>query len=196
MSTAEPGPTRSRAATEERSGARRDRERREAATALAGLARQEALEAEPVDGQPADGQGGEHGAGPRHGGDAYVVLDGSCHQPVARVGDARHPGVGDQHDAVAGEQRLEQGRRAGLLVALEVGHDTTRQGDVEVGAQPLEPAGVLGRDDVRAGELGGEPGRCVTGLPDRGAREDQDASHGSDHVRPGSRDEVWLEFRS
>ena len=36
----------------------------------------------------------------------------------------------------------------------------------------------------------------VTGLPDRGAREDQDASHGSDHVRPGSGHEVWLEFRS
>ena len=145
--------------------------------ALARLARQEALEAEPVDRQPADGQRGQHGAGSGDGRDAYVVLDRGHDQPVARVGHARHPRVGHQHDPLAGQQRLEQRGRAGLLVALEVGHDPTGQRDPEVGAQPLEPPGVLGRDDVGAGELGGQPRWRVAGLPDRGAREDEDASH-------------------
>ena len=155
------------------------RQRGQTARPLAGLAGQEALEAEAVDRQPADGESSEYGAGPGHGGDPDVVLDRGHDEAVARVGDARHPGVGDQHHAVAGEQRLEQHGGAGLLVALEVGHHATGDRDADVGAEALEPSGVLRGHDVRAGELGGQPGRRVAVLADRGAREDQDSRHGA-----------------
>ena len=45
--------------------------------------------------------------------------------------------------------------------------------DPEVGRQPAQPAGVLGRDDVGAGQLGGQPRRRVVGPPDRRRREHQ-----------------------
>ena len=153
----------------------------EPAGALARLARQEPLEAEPVDGQPRDRERGEHGGGTRHGGHQHVRLHRGRDQPVARVGDAGHPGVGHQQHPVAGQQRLEQDRRPGRLVALEVGDHPAGDGDAQVGGQPLEPAGVLGGDHVGGRELLGEPWGCVRDPADGGRGEHEHAglrSHG------------------
>ena len=113
--------------------------------------------------------------GPGHRGDRHVGLDRRGHQPVAGVGDAGHPRVGHQQHPLAGQQRLEQHRRARGLVALEVGHHPAGDGHAQVGGQPLEPAGVLGGHHVGVGELLGQPGRRVLHPPDRGRGEDEDA---------------------
>ena len=70
-----------------------------------------------------------------------VVLDRRRDQPVAGVGDARHPGVGDQQHPLAGQQRLEQDGGPRGLVALEVGHDPAADGDAEVGGRADAAAG-------------------------------------------------------
>ena len=101
---------------------------RQPAGALPRLAGQEALEAEPVDRQTGDGQRGQHRRRPGDAGDADPVLDRGGDQPVAGVGHARHPGVGDEHDPLAGDQRLQQHRRPRALVALEVGHHPAGHG--------------------------------------------------------------------
>ena len=55
-----------------------------AGPALAGLARQEALEAEPVAGQAGQRERGGHGARPGRGGDRHAGLDRGPDQPVTR----------------------------------------------------------------------------------------------------------------
>ncbi len=82
-----------------------------------------------------------------------VALDGRRDQPEARVGHRRHPGVGDQQRPARRLERLDERRRAGGLVALEVGHHPARGRHAEVGAQPPQPAGVLGGHHVGRGEL-------------------------------------------
>ena len=156
----------------------------EPAGPLARLAWQEALEAEPVDRQAGDRERGQHRRRAGDAGDGDVPLDGRRDEPVARVGDAGHAGVGDQHDAVATEERLQQGLGAEVLVALEVGHHPAGDLDPEVGGQAPQPPGVLGRDHVGALQLGGEPGRGVVGAADgrRGQHEHAGRfGHGTDH---------------
>jgi hypothetical protein len=68
-----------------------------------------------------------------------------------------------------------QGRGAGGLVAREVGHHPTGGRHAEVGAQPLEAAGVLRGDHVGAGQLLGEPRRGVADPADRGGGEHEQA---------------------
>ena len=125
------------------------------------------------------------------------VLHRRGHQPVAGVGDARHAGVGGEHHALPGEQRLDQGGRARRLVALEVGDDPAGDGDPQLGGQPPEPAGVLGRDDVGPGELLGQPRRRVRHPADRGRREDEHAgfAHVPHHRRPERRRTQLLTVR-
>ena len=72
-------------------------------------------------------------------------------------------------------QRFEQRRGAGGLVALEVGHHPAGDRHTEVGAEPLEAAGVLGGDHVGAGQLLGQPGRGVADPADRGGGEHEQA---------------------
>ena len=124
---------------------------------LAGLARQEALEAEPVDRQPGHGERGQHRRRAGYGDHVDARLQRRDDEPVARVGDARHARVGDQQHPLAGQHRLDQGGGARRLVALEVGHHPTPDGHAEVARQPRQPAGVLGGDHVGRGELVGEP---------------------------------------
>ena len=68
---------------------------------------------------------------------------------------------------------LDQLGRAALLVALEVGDDPPGHGDAEVPGEPVQPAGVLGGDDVGAGELLAQPGRGVAEVAQRRAEQDQ-----------------------
>ena len=51
--------------------------------------------------------------GPGHRGDRDAALDRGRHQPVARVGHRRHPGIGDQQHPLARLERLDQHRRCG-----------------------------------------------------------------------------------
>ena len=78
--------------------------------------------------------------------------------------------------------------RAGGLVALEVGHHPTADGDAEITHQPLEAAGVLGRDHVGRGELLGEPRRRVGDPADRGRREDEHTGLGHVAIMSGAAD--------
>ena len=96
--------------------------------------------------------------GPGTHGDPDAGGDGRRNQAIAGVGHRGHPGVGDQQDAGAAREVLDQGRRPGVLVALEVGDDPTGHLEPEVARQPTQPAGVLGGDDVGRRELVGEPG--------------------------------------
>ena len=63
-------------------------------------------------GSPRHRQRGEHRGRARDGGHRDAGLDRGGHQPVAGVGDRRHPGVGDQQHPLAGLQRLDQLRGA------------------------------------------------------------------------------------
>ena len=154
--------------------------------ALPGLAGQEALEAEPVHRQARDGQRGEHRGRAGDGGDGDVLGDRGGHQAVARVGDAGHPRVGHQQHPLAVAERVEQLRGARGLVALEVGHHPPGEGDAEVVAEPLEPAGVLGGDDVGSGQLLGQPRRRVADPADRGGGQHQQAGALGSVGRSGS----------
>ena len=148
----------------------------EPAGALARLARQEALEAEPVDRQPRHRERGQHRRRTGYGDHVDAGLERRGDQPVAGVGDARHAGVGHQQHPLAGQQRLDQGRRAGRLVALEVGDHPAADGHAEVAGEPRQPPGVLGGDHVGRRELVGQPRRRVVDPSDRGRSEHQHAT--------------------
>src|SRR5690606_14139471 len=64
----------------------------------------------------------------------------------------------------------------------------------EAAQQALQPAGVLGGDDVGASQLLGQPRRCVADLTDRGRREDDDTLAFSSHARdpPTPPPRVWF----
>ena len=147
----------------------------EHAGALTRLAWEEAVEAEPVHRQARHRERHEHGARSRDAGDAHPGLDRSGDEAVARVGDGRHTGVGDDDDARAGDKALDEVGRAGRLVVLVVADDRPARRDREVGEQSPQAAGVLGRDDVGGGELLREARRGVAGVADRGGREDEGA---------------------
>ena len=83
-------------------------------------------------------------------------------------------------DAVALAQPLDElGGALGLVVLVE-GDDPAGGVDVEVLAEPAQPAGVLGGDDVGEAQLVGEAGRGVPRVTDRGRCQHQHAAaHGS-----------------
>ena len=150
-----------------------------------GLRGQEPLEAEPVHRQAGDRERGEHRRRARDAGDRDARLDRRGHQPVAGVGDARHAGVGDQHDPVAAEERLEQRLGAEVLVALEVGHHP---------AVISIPRSVASRRSRRVSsaattsapcQLGREPRRGVVGPADGRRGEHEHAG------RLGASDRSW-----
>ena len=62
---------------------------------------------------------------------------------------------------------------------LVVAEDRPGGADPEGGAQPAQAPGVLGGDDVGAGDLLREPGSGVPRVADGGGREDEDAGAGS-----------------
>ncbi len=66
----------------------------------------------------------------------------------------------------------------------------------EVGRQPLEPAGVLGRDHVGRGQLLGEPRRRVGDPADRGRREDEHAGSSRPVMRPSQWSSASLPSRA
>ena len=107
----------------------------EGAGPLPGLAREEALEAEAVDGQAGDGERHEDGGRARDAGHPDAGLDGGAHQPVAGIGHRRHPGVGDDEDALPQPEPLDEVGRARGLVVLVEGQDPSRGLDPQVGAQ-------------------------------------------------------------
>ena len=72
--------------------------------------------------------------------------------------------------------RLDQGRGARRLVALEVGDHPTPDAHAQVAREPRQPPGVLGGDDVGRGELVGQPRRRVVDASDRGRSEHQHAT--------------------
>ena len=68
------------------------------------------------------------------------------------------PGVGHEHDPLAVVQRLDAAPGCARC-SLPSKYETTRPPivDAEVGGEAAQPSGVLGRDHVGAGQLGGEP---------------------------------------
>lgn len=86
--------------------------------------------------------------------------------------------VGDQCHHVPAEDDLDQLGGTPLLVALEVGDDSTADSDVEIAGQPGQPASVLCRDHVGADQHLPEPGRGVGGVAERGTEQDQAPSFG------------------
>ena len=103
-------------------------------------------------------------------------VDAGRHQPVARIGDAGHAGVGDEDDVEPCGDGVDEFRRALTLVAVEVGDQSAGDRHAEVGGEPTQAPGVLGRHDVRRGESLRQTRRGVVGPPDRSRRQDQHAS--------------------
>jgi hypothetical protein len=130
---------------------------RERAAPLAGLARQEALEAEPVHGHTGDRQGHENRARPGHAGHRDPDPDRGAHQPVPGVRDRRHPGIRHKDDAVTLEEPVDELARPGRLVVLVVADRLATRLDLEVGGEPTQPSGVLSSQHVGPGQLVAEP---------------------------------------
>ena len=134
---------------------------------LAGAARQEPLEAPAVGGQPRGDQRRRDRRRPGQHLDLDAALDAGPDQPVARVGEDRRAGVGEQRDPGAALDRLGELRRRGsasLPSWLE-----TKRGRVEV--EPLVEAagaaGVLAGDEVGVGERLADPRGEVADVADR-----------------------------
>ena len=71
----------------------------------------------------------------------------SAHQPLTRIGDARHAGVGDDDDGLSGVEHIEHGAgRRGLGVVVD--DEQPRLGHPCVLEQPSGAPGVFARDDV------------------------------------------------
>ncbi len=109
-------------------------------------------------------------------------VDGGSHEGVARIGDRRHAGVGEQQDRAAVGQRREQPREAGALHGLVEGHHPSADGDAEVGGQPVQTAGVLDGEDVGARQDLAQPRADVAGVPEGRAAEHQPSAHASEPV--------------
>src|SRR5690606_35778220 len=120
---------------------------------------------------------GQHGRRPGDRGDPHVPFDRRRDQPVPRVGHRGHTGVGHQQHPRPAGQLLHQLGGARGLVALEVRHHTPPGRHPERLGQPAQPPRVLGRDDVRRGQLLGEPGRGVGDVADGGACEYERSGH-------------------
>ena len=75
------------------------------------------------------------------------------------------------------EQLLHQLGRAGGLVVLVVAQHSADDRHPEVGGEAPQPAGVLGCDNVGAGQLLRQPRGSVAGVTDRRGREDEDTAH-------------------
>ena len=80
------------------------------------------------------------------------AADGGGHQPVAGVGHRRHAGVGDHQDVLRRRAARRAARAPGRARCRRRRTRPARRSDAEVGAQPAQPAGVLGGDDSRRGE--------------------------------------------
>lgn len=158
----------------------------QSAETFARLSRKEALEAETVDGQRGQGKSREHCGRAGDRGDLDVLLHGCGHEPVAGIGDGRHPGVRDQQDAGTAGQCLDEFGRTGRLIALEVGHDPPRGVDAERLREAAQPSGVLGGDHIGRLQFGGEAWRGVRHIADGGSCEYQRSSRSSHMSHPPS----------
>ena len=147
---------------------------------LAGFGRQESAEAERIGGQPAGGERGDKRRGAGDGNHRNTMADGERHQPVSRVRDGRHAGIGDQRDGAAFLGLLHQLGGARHLVVLVV--TGGRRGDAVVVQQLLGLASVLAGDDV-----------CLL-QHTHGAQSDvfQIADRRSHHIECGARDLILL----
>ncbi len=104
-----------------------------------------------------------------------AFCDSGRDQPVARIGYRGHSGVGDHQDVTALAQRIEEQRNAGGLVPVEEGDDVPGRRHAQVGAQPAQPAGVLGGDDRGSFQGRRQPRRGVAGVAQWRRREDKAA---------------------
>jgi len=113
----------------------------EDAAARTRAGRQEADEEKTVGREAGDRQGQGRGARAGHRHDRQAFLPGVAHEAIARVGDSRRAGIGDEGDVAAGPQGAEDPLPLPPLVLLEVGG---RGGCDGVGAQEnAGPACVL-----------------------------------------------------
>ena len=113
-------------------------------------------------GSPDTASAVEHRGRPRDGGDPDARRDRGGDQPVAGVGHRGHARVGRHQDPRAVEQRRDELRRPGRLVALEVGHDPGRGGQ--------RPAAAAARGSRRVSSA------AMTSAPASSARSRGDAS--------------------
>jgi len=160
------------------------------AAALPRLAGQETLEAEPVDRQPADRQGGQHRRRPGHRGHGDAVVDRRSDQPVARVADRGHAGIGGHQHHLAGLQVRDQARDPRCLVAFEIADHRRVGGHAETQQQRPQQPGVLGCDHIGGTQRADQRRGRILGVPD-GSTSEHEASLpglklGSTHACQGS----------
>src|SRR4051794_11437924 len=139
--------------------------------------RQEALEAPLVGRQPGGDQRHRHHRGPRQDRHLEGAVDAAADQLVARVGDRRHAGIGDEGDDIAALDPLRQLQRPGSFVALVEGDEAGMGADPQAVEQPPRLAGVLAGDEVGADQRLAHPHRDVVEGADRRRADDEAARH-------------------
>ena len=120
----------------------------ERTAAVGSLPREEAEEKEGRKVEARDGQRRDRGAAAGHADHADARVDGGTDQLVAGVGDAGRARVGDDGDALALPELLDEPLRLAVFVELVVGGELVAA-DAELVEQHDAAAGVLRRDDVR-----------------------------------------------
>ena len=176
---------------DERLGAARARaSRKRRALALPG--RQEAQEDVRDGGQARDRQRRGRGRGARHDLDPVTGRRGRGDQPLARVRQRRHSGVGHERDRLAAARAARAAPRRGRPRAAP-GHAMRRAGDAEARGELGRHARVLAEDRVGLGE--GAPGARgqVLEIPDGRSDDEEppgffDLAHGETEnstERPG-----------
>jgi hypothetical protein len=145
--------------------------------------RQEALEDEPARRQPRRHECGDRRRRARDHDHVEAAVCRSAHHALARVGDARHAGVGHDGHGLASAQPVEDARHLRRLVVV-----VRRQQLLRPHARGLEqPTGaprVLAHDDVGLGKGAHGARRQVVEVPDRRADEDERHGYRTSSVSP------------
>ncbi len=102
---------------------------------------------------------------PRQHGHRDARVQRRAHDARARIGDARHPRIGDERDPLAGLEPRQQLRRPRRLVVLVVGEDA-RVDAVTFEQRPRVPR-VLAQHEIRLAQLREHAQRHVVEIPDR-----------------------------
>ena len=130
------------------------------------LGGQEALEEEPVGRQSRHGQRHQRRGGAGRGAHRMPGRNGFAHQPVARIGDQRRAGIGDEGDGLTGREPLQDFRPHRFGIVVVIGDERRRQAVVV--EQLAGHARVLAGDEVGRGQNLQRPQGDVAQVPDRG----------------------------
>ena len=177
----------------EHQGARLGSQRDQALAAPGSLAREEALEAEPARGEAAGDESGDGCGGAGNHLDHVTGRRGRGHQALARVGDARRSGIGDERHPSPLIEEPEHRPHLGRL-GVVVHHQQPWRAHAGVFEQAPSASGVLAGDDVSGAEHLDRSRGEVAEVPDGGGHQGQGALRGDatvwrchGHHRSGSR---------